>query len=228
MHHSRSIALAFLLTASPALADYLGPSAYRQASDSPFASTAFSSFFLEDFEDSSLNTLGVTASGGAVVGPSGLTDSVDADDGLIDGLGRGGHSFYSAGAIRSLTFTFDQTALGALPTHAGIVWTDVGVTDPGTPLGNGAVSFEAFDAAGVSLGVFGPALLGDGNVDGFTDEDRFFGVVHLGGISKFTISIANSGDWEVDHLQYGIAIPAPAPLALAGLGLTALARRRRA
>jgi hypothetical protein len=48
-------------------------------------------------------------------GPSGSTDSVDEDDGAIDGSGTGGSSFFSGGAF---TIAFDELTLGALPTHS--------------------------------------------------------------------------------------------------------------
>ncbi len=92
----------------------------------------------------------------------------------------------------TIKFTFDEAALGFLPTHAGIVWTD----------GTGTITFEAFDASGASLGTVtgNHAGAGDG---GQTDEDRFYGIVDSGGISA--ISIGNVGvQIEVDHLMYGI------------------------
>lgn len=67
---------------------------------------------LEDFEDALLNTPGVSGAGGGVTGPGGITDSVDADDGAIDGSGLLGRSYFGGGAA-GFTFTFDETALGA-------------------------------------------------------------------------------------------------------------------
>lgn len=53
-----------------ALAVTHGPNPYPSAADSPFASLNIPSFQLEDFEDSVLNTPGVTATtGGTMIGP---------------------------------------------------------------------------------------------------------------------------------------------------------------
>jgi len=170
-------------------ATFLGPTPYLAASNSPL-DTAALDFALEDFEDGVLNLPGVSASAGAPVGPGSLTDSVDGDDGLIDGFGRDGHAFVVAGG-GGITLTFDPLVLGGLPTQAGLVWTD----------GEGEITFEAFGADGLSLGIVGPVLLGDGAADGATPEDRFMGVV---GASVSAIRIMGSGGGlEVDHVQLG-------------------------
>ena len=191
-------------------APYLGPTPYLQATDSPLLGSAFSYLYVEDFEDGSVNAPGLVGFGGFVLGPASMTDSVDADDGANDGSGIGGHSFYPSRSS-VLSFTFDAVVLGALPTHAGLVWTDVGFSsDVTTPCPNssgscgfGNVIFEAYDASGVSLGIFGPFLLGDGDVRGQTPEDRFFGVINPSGISRIALTMPGSIDWELDHVQYG-------------------------
>jgi uncharacterized repeat protein (TIGR01451 family) len=174
-------------------ANYLGPTPYLQASDSPFfAQIQAGTVLLETFEDSLLNVPGVTANVGTIGMPSFTNDSVDADDGSIDGNGNTGHSFFALG-LPGIRFTFNPTVLGGYPTQVGIVWTD----------GAGTTSFEAFDASGQSLGVFGPFTLSDGSFLGGTSEDRFFGIVYAGGISA--IHISNTiGDVEVDHLQFNV------------------------
>ena len=175
-------------------AKYVGPTHYLSAADSPLSNLDFTYFHLEDFEDHLLNVPGVSANSGGVTsvvfGPS-IHDSVDGDDGTIDGSGLAGDSYFRSSGSAGITFSFNATVLGALPTHVGIVWTD----------GSGQVSFEAFDRHGVSMGIRGPFALPDGSVNGTTGEDHFFGAFHKDGISA--IKISNTfGGIEVDHLQY--------------------------
>jgi hypothetical protein len=184
-------ALALLLSGASHGATLIGPAPYISQTDSPFVPGGI--FHLDDFEDNALDTPGVTPSAGAVIPPGGLTDSVDADDGATDGSGTAGYSFFSGSGAAGIRFEFDAGVLGALPTAAGIVWTD----------GQGEYSFEAFDPMGASLGTLGP-FSAAGAVSGETAEDRFLGVYDAGGISA--IAISNTlGGIEVDHLQYGAA-----------------------
>lgn len=212
-----------------ASAQYLSPTEYRSFASpdagsaiSPFAGIQFDQFHLEDFEDGNLDTPGVTLREAADVGlTTTYSDSVDGDDGVIDGWASGAtKSLFSDFRTSVFTFDFSAESLGGrLPTHAGIVWTDIGRNNGGTPLGADLVSnviFEAFDADGLSLGVFGPFSVGDSSISRTTPEDRFFGVVHLDGISTIRISMPGKNNWEVDHLQYGIA-PIPEPLSVAML-----------
>ena len=172
-------------------ATLLGPTAYLSAADSPFP-LGTGSFCLETFEDGLLDVPGVTGNG-SVIGPSGITDSVDADDGSIDGSGTGGSSYFSGDGPGGITFTFDPGAPLGLPTSAGVVWTDGGL--------GVSVTFEAFDQNGVSLGTVGPVAIADNSNAGETAEDRFFGVTNAGGISAIKVSNPGGGI-EVDHLQY--------------------------
>jgi hypothetical protein len=193
--------IAVTLAASTARAgNVIGPSPYTSFNDSPFKGVNFSTgyFHLEDFEDALLNTPGVSSLPiGSPTGPGGLTDSVDSDDGTIDGNGTNGHSYFGNGPT-GFSFEFDKATLGSLPTHAGIVWTD----------GEGTISFEAFDQNGASLGAIGqfsdPGVVPDASFVGGTAEDRFFGATNADGISSIFIS-NSSGGIEVDHLQYGSA-----------------------
>jgi hypothetical protein len=214
-------AVGLLVAPLAAVAAPFGPTPYSAFADSPFAGLAFADFQLEDFEDGALNVPGVTASVGQALAPGALTDSVDADDGVIDGSGSGGWSWYVNAT--SITFTFDPGAPGGLPTHAGIVWTDVGTADEIDGFGN--VTFESFDALGDPLDTIGPAALGDGAFGGGTSEDRFFGSIHAGGISAIRITM-NSADWEIDHLQFG-RVPEPGAASLIALALAALGVARR-
>lgn len=212
--------------AAPALAGVvtpLGPSSYLSFADSPLNGLAFDYFHLETFEDG-LNTPGASASSGTIVANGEAIDSVDGDDGAIDGSGNGGTSWYPG--QQAISFSFDALALGGnLPTHVGIVWTDVGLVFAGD-FGVTDITVRAFDAGNNELASFIAPGLGDGSVLGGTAEDRFLGVIAPGGIARIELSTSNSTDWEVDHLQYGY-VPAPGALALAGLGGLVAVRRRR-
>ena len=193
---------------------FFGPSAYLSAADIPAGLYAGGSpLFLENFEDSSLDG-GITASVGSVIPPGfpGFIDSVDADDGSIDGSGLDAHSWFTSGP--SVTFSMPVGT-----TAAGLVWTD-GV-DP--------VWFEAFGPANVSLGVIGPFALANGSFAGETAEDRFFGVSNPGGISAIRVFSTTSGGVEVDHVQYGLAaVPEVASTGVLLLvGVSSLFLRRR-
>lgn len=167
-----------------------------------------------DLLDSSLS-----ASAGSIIGPgqfNGSRDSVDVDDGALDGSGLAGHSWFSGNGAAGVTFTFVGVTL---PTAFGIVWTD----------GSGAVTFSAMDGNGNSLGSITPAAFADGSSSGTTAEDRFFGVTFDGGIKSIFIK-NSSGGIEVDHIQHGtMAAPVPVPAAgwLLLTGLAGLAARRR-
>ena len=187
---------------------FQGPTPYLSAADSPLDGGSFVYDYLDDFEDGGLNVPGISGSGGLAIGPGVLTDSVDGDDGSLDGSGLAGWSWYSGNSTSTMRFMFDGGALGGLPTHAGLVWTDVGDVSSGST-GIGQVTFEAFGPGGVSLGTIGPVTLGDGLASGGTAEDRYFGVVDSGGVSAIQLSMANSVDWEVDHIQFA-RVPEPA------------------
>lgn len=183
------LAVPLLATAAGAQT-YLGPTPYLSRADSPLGLTKP---VLDDLEDGALDILGVSADYGAVYGPTAICDSVDGDDGVIDGSGAAGHSFFSYGGTTGITFTFDDAAIGGFPTSAGVTWTDAGAF--------ASVSFEAFDASGASLGLYGPFNLADGTYYGTTAEDRFFGIANRAGISAIHVA-TSSGGIEVDHVQY--------------------------
>ncbi len=192
---------------------------YLSIDDSPFAGA--SDFVLENFEDGLLNAPGIVGFGGEIRFPSSFTDSVDEDDGIIDGFGIDGHdywAFFGEGISGPLArFEFDPAVLGGLPRSVGLVWTD-GNFDAIT-------FFEAFGPNGESLGIM-HFVLGDDGHRGGTDEDRFFGVTFENGISAIEIS-ATLGRIEIDHVQYASIIPLPAPLALGLVGLAGVVVVRR-
>ncbi|MBS1705367.1 MAG: hypothetical protein JST40_05800 [Armatimonadetes bacterium] len=206
-----------LLTACGiAHAQSVGPSPYLKAADSPWNSLTWSYHYLEDFEDGLLNVPGVTKDQGNVYGPAFNTDSVDADDGTIDGFGIDGHSFFHVSGPEGITFTFDAGILGSLPTRAGLVWTD----------GTDDITFEAWDQNGVSLGKVN-GYHADGSTLGTTGDDRFYGWVNADGISKMKITNSGGGI-EVDHLQYGIStVPEPFSASVLCAGMIGLLRRKR-
>lgn len=196
-------------------------SSYLDESDSPFDLFGpGSEFFLEDFEDGLLNSPGLSAFGGEIRFPNPWTDSVDTDDGLLDGNGSGGHNYWAFFGENGpvARFEFNEDILGGLPTSAGLVWTD----------GNffATTIFEVFGAKGESLGI-AEFTLGDDSHTGGTAEDRFMGFTFAGGISAIEIR-ADLGRIEIDHVQYGDLIPAPAAFAMLGLaGLVSGRSRRR-
>jgi len=194
---------------------------YLSANDSPFdLFSKGSDFRWEDFEDGLLNTAGLIGFGGEVRFPGSFTDSVDLDDGVLDGFGTAGHNYWTFAASNGeetfARFEFGSETLGLLPRSVGIVWTD----------GNfeAVVTFEAFGPDGESLGTMEISSLDDGFSQGQTAEDRFMGAIYAGGISAIEIR-ANLGRIELDHVQFGNLIPSPGALAL--LSLAAVLRRRR-
>jgi hypothetical protein len=226
------LSLAIGLLAAPcafAAATFTAPTPYLQAGDNPLTGPWVYSH-LETFEDGLPNTPGLSAIGGSALGSGALTDSVDADDGVLDGSGAAGQSWYSSGVLPSVTFSFSAAALGTLPTSVGVAFTDIGSRNDGGAVGTDLAVIEVFDGGGISQGVLSFAF-GDGTFVSATAEDRFVGATFAGGIGSIRVGFANSVDWEVDHVFYAAAVPEPAPsaLALAGLlGLGLLRLRRRA
>jgi hypothetical protein len=173
------------------------PVGYRSFAGSPFNGVSLPGYFhLENWEDGLVNTPGVTPSSTST-GSSfpGFEDSVDGDDGVVDGTcskpaGRCDSGF----ANGEISFTFEVELLGGLPTHVGIVWTDGGF--------GADVTFEAYDAANVLIGTRTVPGLGDNSNFGTVEEDRFFGVVASGGVRRIVVRNTGGGI-EVDHLQYG-------------------------
>lgn len=184
---------------------FLEPSPYQQSSDSPFYCRSLGSFHLANFEGDGGLPIGVSALLGTLAATPGalnaLIDSVDGDDGVADGGVDGAtypcercNSWFNGNGAQGVSFEFDGTALGGLPTHAGLVWTD----------GNGplTVTFTAYGEDGGVIGTQVVSGIGDSSNFGGTQEDRFFGIVYDAGVKKITMS-NSAGGIEVDHLQYG-------------------------
>jgi RHS repeat-associated protein len=177
------------------------PNNYRQFSDSPWYNFSGSWFYLEDFEDHILNTPGVSAPFGGLVsilyGPT-FHDSVDGDDGILDGSGSNGDTFYNPNAFQGIKFVFNQQVLGNYPTHAGLVYTD--------GYNEGETYYEAFGSNGNSLGIRGPFAFPSTTHKGESINDFFLGFYNQGGISAIRIWNTQA-DIEIDHLQYGYREP---------------------
>lgn len=214
---------AFIGTSAMAAPVFFGPSSYLSEADIPAGFyQSGTPTFLDNFEDGPGIGGGLTASAGFRIGVGsfdGARDSVDGDDGAIDGSGLAGSSWFSGAGDSGVQFTYTGSDL---PTAFGLVWTD----------GAGTITFKAFDGSDTLL--FSQTFTGipDGSFGGTTAEDRFFGLTFDGGIKSIFIS-NSSGGIEVDHVQYGTMFAAPIPepdtwaLLMAGLGLIGFAARRR-
>ncbi|RQO60377.1 hypothetical protein DBR47_08395 [Paucibacter sp. KBW04] len=210
------------LAAASAAPIFFGPSAYLSPADIPAGFYhGGSPTLLETFEDGSLDA-SLQGSGGSIISVSfaGIRDSVDSDDGTIDGTcgpqTAGRCASWFGNGVPGVGFSF--VGSGALPTAFGLVWTD----------GFGTITFSAKGADGQSLGSFSFNGIPDGSAAATTAEDRFFGLQFAGGIQSIQIS-NSSGGIEVDHVQYGqmtAAVPEPQQWVLLLLGLALLAWRK--
>ncbi|MCA9235450.1 MAG: hypothetical protein KDA44_08250 [Planctomycetales bacterium] len=205
----------------------MGPTPYLSAADSPFPVDGSNPrFFLEDFEDGLLDTSGVGLVGinrppifppvaGGISGPGPETDSVDGDDGVVDGLGNDGSSLRQAMFLEEfeifstrLRFEFSEGELGFLPNAFGIVWTD-GLRGTG-------IRLRAFSPAGLAVAEQLYVGFGDAAATGETTEDRFIGLVSPVGFAAVELSVSAVSSSvlpfpppvvEFDHLQYGAIVP---------------------
>ncbi len=200
-----------------------GPTPYRGSADSPFELSGLgTTFWLEDFEDGELNTPGVwhpflEFNSDAIRGPATDTDSVDADDGIIDGDGYLGHSFQAFDEIctsqtchRNAFFVVDPKVLGGYPSAVGIVITDASV--PSSLFRNAGIS--ALDVDGNVIAQVSARNLGDASVIGNTTDDYFFGIQADQGIATLAVSDIPGWNLELDHLQYGQIVPEPSTFGL--------------
>lgn len=210
--------LLMILCLQPVLmgATMFGPVPYLSSDDVPDGFYLNAVTELEDFEDGSLTPNIRTNAAVRLLGPNippHATDSVDGDDGVIDGFGLNGQSLFCRCGSSGITLVFPEGTRAA-----GLVWTD----------GYGTVTFEAFGPSG-SLGAIRESSFVDSTVSGTTGEDRFFGVVDPEGITS--VRISNSiGGIEIDHVQYEL-IPEPTSallmlLGICGVGLQGFRRSR--
>jgi len=214
-----------------------GPTAYLQGSPIAGSGDTPAGFFdfshpdcvgwIEDFEMGTIDSF-LTIDGGpngGILPPnsfSGLamsvTDSVDGDDGSVDGNGNGGYSYFAKG-VQSVTVSFASAVHSA-----GLVFTD-------GDNASSSVKLEAFDPLGNSLGVIDAGDLADDTYTGETAEDRFLGFTDdMTGIGSIMLSI-NAGDGiEIDHVHWQTAcVPEPNAQLMsifAMLGLIGVRRRR--
>lgn len=183
-------------------ASLFGPTPYLSTADIPSGFYIGGFTELDDLEDGNLTANIVATPNVTVIGPDPqqmMTDSVDADDGLIDGFGFNGHSLFCSCGAEGITLTYPEGTVAA-----GLVWTD----------GEGTVTFEAFGPSGL-LGSITASDFVDDTFLGTTGEDRFFGARDPGGITKLRISNTKMGI-EIDHPQYQV-IPEPSSAILASM-----------
>lgn len=182
------IALTVLSSQLYAQTTFFGPTPYLSEADIPalFYDTGAPGA-LENFEDGVID-FGLVLEGGFVA-TGGFVDSVDIDDGVIDGTGSStGHSYGTFPGVQ-ITIFFPAP----YPRAAAFVWTDsVG----------GEVSFEALGPNLNTLGSHGPFALAQPGTSGQTDEDRFLGVRSSTGIRRIVIT-DTSDNFEIDHVQFG-------------------------
>ena len=202
---------------------FLPPTPYLSSADSPFEMSELgTTFFFEDFEDGTFDLpLGVASWPGVVNGPGSLTDSVDGDDGVIDGSGTGGHSFTPT--IVSvlptnppqwqvpLRFDFDESVLGFSPHAFGFAWTDGVATDFIWFPSSLGISVEEVD--GTRSHIRFDSMMGQSQT-GETEEDVFLGVTSDIGIRWALIwhkhqTSTFENHFEIDHLQFGLLVPEP-------------------
>ncbi len=213
----------------------LGPTNYRQTSDSPFYS-AFQrgELYLEDFTVGQplqrvFQTPFVTSSAGHLGSASGYY-SVDGDDGILDDFGRFGGSYTFPegnrapdGSFVKGRFDFFANGSGTRPFQVGVVVTHIlSYREP--------VRLRVYDEAGTLLADTGLLDFPDtlDNVrwpfQWFTGDAQFVGFLSDVPIATLTID----GAFAIDHLQYSFtAIPEPASAALLGAGALISLRRRR-
>jgi PKD domain len=158
-------------------------------------------FYLEDLRDGTVNTPGLTVSPLNIV-PG---DSVDEDDGAVNGNGTSPFSLRGDGSNNAqLELRFKAGVLGKLPTHVGVVLTDGNK--------NAKTRVDVFDASGTLVGTTNANLtnsfLDNSFNGGAVGEDRFFGFISAQGIAGMTVTNIRAGGsgssaFTIDHIHYG-------------------------
>jgi hypothetical protein len=199
----------------------LGPTPYLRVEDSPFDLSGLgSTMFLDDLEDGALDGPLISPDT-RVRGPGLFTDSVDADDGVVDGQGNGAHSLETTRYIVHPTFPWTYrtffdiifTDIDNRPNAFGIVWTD--------GFEQSSVELQFVSPSGTNIGVCSYDSLMDGANTGESAEDRFIGIIadqpigHIGGFSQSVGFEPPSERLELDHIQFGRqAFPEPSSLTI--------------
>jgi hypothetical protein len=194
------------VTASVALAGGDGPTmprvdGYRSSSDSPASGPVSlpDSLIIENFESDVLQP-GLTVSSGTV----GDGNSVDADDGVLDGSANGkslGLGSWFPFEPSNVTLTFGADDIGGAPRFAGVVVTDAsGVEDKlGNPVAV-SVTLTVYLTDGTSLSNSYDILSQPADAT----DDVFIGVelgaLSLTGIDSIAVSAATP--IAIDHVQY--------------------------
>lgn len=214
----------WLAAAACHAASITDPIPYKSAADTPAGFYPSSEFTGQDFENPDGPwEVGFTFSSGMRIGPKYLsgdnepvTDSVDFDDGEIDGDGTMGSSWYTPG--QDLVITFAQPV-----SIASFAFTD---TDHRTNF----ISVSALAADDSVLAERSFESFVDDVFTGTTDEDRFIGITADAGesIAKLVIGIDQGLGIEVDHVQF-TPVPEPHSIILFGFAslLVGTLRQRR-
>ena len=213
------------------------PSPYRSQLDSPFYDGIQGGLiYLEDFEDGSLNTPfvrdpltfpqeGITLRTYNPTIAERFVASVDGDDGDLDFQGNLGDSWITLqtgfGQRSFFDFEFLPNADGQYPLFVGFVITEVADIDDDVDIG-------VYGEAGRNLASdaeFDPRdWYESGDLRGEVQTHRFIGFYAEEGIHR----IRGSNTRQVDHLQYGYAIPEPSSISLSFFAsLTLLLIRKR-
>jgi hypothetical protein len=205
-----------------------GPTPYRSAADSPFDLSGLgTTFFLENFEDDILSPGLYFERGYPDSTRPILNNSVDEDDGVIDGNDAGGHSVRAmplfacigSSCTNDALWSFELMSSGSFPTATGIV-----ITGSNGAAGQIVVEASEFPSGQYELFTF--------DIEGIisqplnANDDLFIGFLNPLGIFSVKLQQYRRSHEGVpffpptfDHLQYGKFVPEPSSFVLAGMAL---------